>query len=322
MPQVTVVIPTHNRRLLLLRTLHSVLAQRDVEIEVVVVDDGGSDGTAAAVAEVTDSRMTLVRHPKPRGVSAARNSGIEKATAPWLAFVDDDDLWAPYKLRSQLDAIAAHPAAAWSCAGAVNIDRECRLIWWAEPPSDPDLDRELLARNVIPGGGSGVLASRELVTAAGGFDEALSNLADWDFYTRLALRAPAAAVSGPLVGYYVHRQGMAHDVRRSELEYGYLEVKYGRERRERQVTLDHETRLFYLATMAYRSGRRWMGLRLQAESVGRYRHPRQELRSLAVGMAPHGLRARLRRAVQAPFPCDWRTDAEAWLAPYASGWLD
>ena len=95
MAEVTVVIPTHNRRALLARTLHSVLAQRHVDLAVVVVDDGGSDGTAKALDDLNDTRVTVVRHDRPRGVSAARNSGIAKAVTPWLAFVDDDDLWAP-----------------------------------------------------------------------------------------------------------------------------------------------------------------------------------------------------------------------------------
>jgi glycosyltransferase involved in cell wall biosynthesis len=322
MADVTVIIPTHNRRALLARTLHSVLAQRDVDIEVVVVDDGGSDGTATAVAGLGDSRVTLVRHPEPRGVSAARNTGIENASTPWLAFVDDDDLWAPEKLRCQLDAVAARPSSQWSCTASVNIDGQCRLIWWAEPPGDPDVGNALLAANVIPGGGSGVLVSRDLATAAGGFDEALSNLADWDFYTRLGLRSPVAVVPRPLLGYYVHRQGMAHNARRSDLEYRYVEVKYERERARRQVIFDHETRLFYVSDMAFRNGDRWMGLRTNAQLLARYRGYRRTLRSLAVGLAPAELRARLRRATKTPFPSGWREEAEAWLAPYATGWID
>jgi glycosyltransferase involved in cell wall biosynthesis len=321
MADVTVIIPTYNRRVLLARTLHSVLAQLDVDLEVLVVDDGGSDDTAA-VAGLADTRVTLLRHPVRSGVAAARNSGIEKASAPWLAFVDDDDLWAPRKLRSQLDALAARPSSQWSCTGSVNIDEQCRLLWWAEPPADPDVGTAMLVENLVPGGGSSVLASRELTTAVGGFDEALSNLADWDFYIRLGLRSPVAVVSRPLVGYYVHQQGMAHDARRSQLEYDYLEVKYGRERAQRQVTLDRETRLFYLSSMAFRNGDRWMGLRTSAQLLAGHHGFRRTLRSLAVGLAPRELRARLRRAAGAPLPSDWREEAEAWLAPYASGWLD
>jgi glycosyltransferase involved in cell wall biosynthesis len=318
---VTVVIPTHNRRRLLMRTLHSVLGQQDVHVEVVVVDDGGSDGTEAAVAALADPRVTLARHPTARGVSAARNTGIEMASAAWLAFVDDDDLWAPGKLRSQLDAVSASRSSEWSCTGAVSIDRQCRLIWWAEPPEDPDVSSASLRKNVIPGGGSGVLASRELVEAVGGFDEAMSNLADWDFYTRLGLRSPVAGVPRPLVGYFAHPEGMSNDVRRSELEYPYLEVKYAREREKRQITLDHVERLEYLSSVAFRNGHPWRGVRLQAELVGKHHRYRGAPRAITVGLVPRRLRAALRRAAKAPMPSGWRAEAEAWLAPYASGWL-
>jgi glycosyltransferase involved in cell wall biosynthesis len=102
MRDVTVVIPTHNRKELLDRTLRSVLAQEDVDLSVVVVDDGSADGTEAFVQALADPRVSVVRHPEARGVSAARNTGIARATTTWLAFVDDDDLWAPTKLRAQL----------------------------------------------------------------------------------------------------------------------------------------------------------------------------------------------------------------------------
>jgi len=182
MVDVTVIIPTHNRRRLLARTLHSVLAQKDVDLEVVVVDDGGLDDTASLIESLDDARVRFVRHPKSRGVSAARNSGIERATSAWLAFVDDDDLWAPDKLCSQLGALAADPSAGWSCTGSVNIDAQCQISGWATPPRDPAVADLLLRQNWVPGGGSGVMASRDLTLEIGGFDEALSNIADWDFY--------------------------------------------------------------------------------------------------------------------------------------------
>src|SRR4051812_15186920 len=194
MRDVTVVIPTHNRKELLDRTLRSVLAQEDVDLSVVVVDDGSADGTEAFVQALADPRVSVLRHPEARGVSAARNTGIARATTTWLAFVDDDDLWAPTKLRAQLDALAASPDAAWACTGSVNVDLSCRISRWDLPPEESEVGDLLIRQNAVPGGGSGVIASRELVESVGGFDEAISNLADWDFYIRLALNAPMAAV--------------------------------------------------------------------------------------------------------------------------------
>ena len=131
---VTVVIPTHNRRELLHRTLRSVLAQRDVGLSVLVVDDGSAEEVAPSVEALGDPRVTVLRHPVARGVSAARNTGIAAATTPWVAFVDDDDLWAPVKLRAQLDALAATQGARWACTGSINVDLACRTSRWDLPP--------------------------------------------------------------------------------------------------------------------------------------------------------------------------------------------
>ncbi len=114
-PAVTVVIPTRDRRELLLRTLDSVLRQEDVALDVVVVDDGGTDGSADAVENLQLPNVRVLRHQRSRGVSAARNAGLRTVTAPWVAFVDDDDLWAPTKLRAQLTSLEQRPDARWSC---------------------------------------------------------------------------------------------------------------------------------------------------------------------------------------------------------------
>src|SRR5947209_3023883 len=101
-PEVTVVIPTHNRRARLAVTLRTALEQVDVDHEVVVIDEASSDGTADFLAAVHDRRVRVVRHEPAQGLPAARNAGIAVAQGRWVAFLDDDDLWAPDKLASQL----------------------------------------------------------------------------------------------------------------------------------------------------------------------------------------------------------------------------
>src|ERR687898_2985729 len=92
---VSVVVPTHDRPRLLMQTLGSILRQQAVDFEVIVVDDGSRDGTAEVVSWLGDARVRLLRHDRSKGVSAARNTGIAAAHGEWLAFCDDDDLWAP-----------------------------------------------------------------------------------------------------------------------------------------------------------------------------------------------------------------------------------
>src|SRR2546421_12955356 len=101
-PEATVIIPTRDRWPLLAVTLCGALAQEGVTLEVIVVDDGSVDQTPRRLAEVIDERVRVIRHPSSRGVAAARNSAIAAARGEWLAFLDDDDLWAPHKLRIQL----------------------------------------------------------------------------------------------------------------------------------------------------------------------------------------------------------------------------
>jgi glycosyltransferase involved in cell wall biosynthesis len=319
---VTVIIPTHNRRVLLARTLHSVLSQRGVDFAVVVVDDGGADGTSERVEALGDPRITVVRHSVPRGVSAARNSGIALSDTPWLAFVDDDDLWAPTKLQAQLETLRGAESKGWSCTGAVDVDSQCRLLWQHGAVPDPDgVATQLLMRNVIPGGGSGVMAARLLVESVGGFDEALSNLADWDFYVRLGLAGSLAPVPPPLLAYYVHPQGMAHDVARSIREFAYLDVKYGRQRRERQVVLDAGDWLSYLATLAYSGRRRGMGARLQWQLLVRHHRP-PSVKTVLKGWAPTEVLDIYYERRRVVLPDGWGPAIEAWLPSYTSGWLD
>ena len=118
---ISVVIPTHNRRDLLLQALASVLRQRDCDFDVVVIDDGSADNTADAVRALGATKIRILRNQQPVGVAAARNMGIQAASGSWVALLDDDDLWSPDKLGLQ-QAVAEKTNAHWVYGGAVEID--------------------------------------------------------------------------------------------------------------------------------------------------------------------------------------------------------
>jgi len=203
-PAVTVVLPTRNRRDLLPRTLFSALAQNGVELEiVVVVDADASDGTAEWLAGLGEPRVRVVCQEGGGGLPGARNTGIAAAAGSWLAFLDDDDLWAPDKLARQI-AAAETAAAGFAYAAALHVgpDLEVRHL---EPAPEPRwASRALRSFNPIPAGASNVLARTELVRTTGGFDESLRHLADWDMWLRLAERAQPVACPEPLVAYVEH----------------------------------------------------------------------------------------------------------------------
>jgi glycosyltransferase involved in cell wall biosynthesis len=254
-PEVSVVVPTHNRRELLALTLSTILWQRDADLEVVVVDDGSPDATVAAsvAGQCRDRRIRVVRHESPRGVSAARNRGIAESRGSWLAFCDDDDLWAPDKLALQLAAARA-TGRDWVYTGAVKIDLQQRVIGGLPPPAPEVALARLPHVNTVPGGCSGVLASAATLRKAGGFDSRLVNLADWDMWMRLAVTGPPAYVPRPLVAYRIHPHNASMDTALILAEAHSLHRRYG-------SRIDYGELYHYLAWVHLRSARRAAALR-------------------------------------------------------------
>lgn len=207
MMDVSVVIPTRDRPELLAHTLRTVLWQQDVDTEMLVVDDGVGPGTRAVCELFSDSRVHLLRNSGPPGVSGARNSGIDAANGRWIAFLDDDDLWAPDKLRAQLSA-AEKAGAAWVYAGDVTVDEDLRVRGGTAPPAPQQVVADLRHYNAVPAGASNVVVRRDTLAAVGGFDPGLRTSEDWDLWLRLAATSLPAVVPRPLVALRTHA-GMA-----------------------------------------------------------------------------------------------------------------
>ena len=110
-PSVSVVIPAYNRAATIVAAIDSVLRQTWTDFELIVVDDGSTDGTLAAAAAVADPRLRLVPAPRNLGAAGARNLGVEEARGTWIAFQDSDDEWLPEKLAKQMARLATPPAA-------------------------------------------------------------------------------------------------------------------------------------------------------------------------------------------------------------------
>ncbi|MGH3127538.1 MAG: glycosyltransferase family 2 protein [Gaiellaceae bacterium] len=207
-PEVSVVIPTRNRwPMLSTHALPSALAQEDVELEIVVVDDASDDGTADRVEAVGDPRVRVVRNEANRRLPASRNVGAAAARGAWLAFLDDDDLWAPRKLRAQLD-VANATGAAWVYAQCIVVDGEGRPLDIHPFPDPDELGALLLGGNHVPGGGSNVIVHAEAFHEIGGFDEGLRFFEDWDLWLRLVQATPPATCPELLVARVEHGGNM------------------------------------------------------------------------------------------------------------------
>src|SRR5918997_237229 len=183
MAHVSIVIPSHNRWYLLRRTLAGALAQERVDCEVIVVDDGSSDGTSERLAELDEASLRVLRHERGRGVAHARNRGLEAASGEWVAFLDDDDLWAPLKLRCQLDA-AIERDAPFAYGGAIVVDERLDVLDVQRAPPPERLLDDVLGWQAVPGGCSNAIVKTELAREVNGFNPELSMAADWDMWTR------------------------------------------------------------------------------------------------------------------------------------------
>ena len=138
------------------------------------------------------SRGSHIGRDVAGGAAAARNDGIDAARGEWIAFLDDDDAWAPRKLRVQLDAVRS-AGADFAYAAVVTVDDRGRALYTSAPPAPERLAADMIAKSGIPAGSSNVLVRTELVRRLGGFDEQLANLDDWDLWIRLASAGVAVA---------------------------------------------------------------------------------------------------------------------------------
>jgi glycosyltransferase involved in cell wall biosynthesis len=194
-PEVSVIIPTWNRRDLIVRAIDSVLAQTRPVAEVIVVDDGSTDGTGEILAQRYDDRIIYV-HQVNAGVSAARNRGLALARGRYLALLDSDDAWLPEKTARQIALLEADPSLGMVLCDVRREDRDGRLIDLFErrrqiPTDGPALRWVLQDPALAP---VSALFRREVYETVGGFDESLRTAEDLDFHLRVAARWPIGVV--------------------------------------------------------------------------------------------------------------------------------
>lgn len=208
----SIVVPSRDRRDRLRRTLSTLVAQRYPHIEIIVSDDGSTDGTSEMVEAMSDPRVRVVRSETSTGVSNARNRGIEAATGRWVAVCDDDDLWHPDKISTQVDLLT-QTGRKWSCTSAVHVRDDFSMLHVTPPIDDDYIRSEIAHGNPIPGGCSSVVFVRDLLDRIGGFDPSFSMFADWDLWLRsYDADGPPAACDLFGVLYLVHDEQMSAEL--------------------------------------------------------------------------------------------------------------
>ncbi len=196
-PKVSVIIPTYNRLPMVREAVESVLAQDFEDFELIVVDDGSTDGTAEAIRGY-GGRVRLIEHPHNRGVSAARNTGILHSRGKYIAFLDSDDLWVKGKLKIQVNFLDENPQYPLCYTDEIWIRKGKRV----NPMKKHSKYSGWIFEKCLPLciiSPSSVMIRRTLFKKVGLFDEALPVCEDYDFWLRVSIRFPIFFINKKLI---------------------------------------------------------------------------------------------------------------------------
>jgi len=206
-PTISVVIPAYNAAETICAALDSVCSQTTAPDEVVVVDDLSRDTTCDVVREYINAmpeacrgRVSLVQQEENRGPAAARNRGISATNGKWVAFLDGDDVWLPYRIETQMQISQASPKASLICSPTLPLSPAAST---SPPPPSPGFSALSLEDFIYanPVATSTVLIKRDALDATGGFDEQFRGPEDYDLWLRVMVHHGAVIAEAPLSLY-------------------------------------------------------------------------------------------------------------------------
>ncbi len=243
---VSVVIPLYNAEEVIAETIQSVLAQTWTDREILVIDDGSTDGSAAVVKSF--GNQVQYHAFENGGVAKARNRGIAIARGRYIALLDHDDLWAPTKLAKQVAVLDARPEVGLVTTGIVHLDRDGRASR-TFPTGPSSRFYQLFVKGYGPTPSAAVIR-RSIIEQAGGFDERFGSagLDDHEFWPRIAQFCEIVLIDEPLT-FHRHRV-----VKPPQVELGHrgllneaLLQRFGHEPEKRRYLM--EERAAYLADL-------------------------------------------------------------------------
>lgn len=210
-PAVSVVIPLYNARDVIRETIESVFAQTYHDYEIVIIDDGSTDGSGD-VLRVYGDRLCYIRQPNG-GVAHARNRGIATSAGRYIAFMDHDDLWEPHKLAKQVAVLDERPDVGMVVTDVAHIDRAGHPLNHIGRAYQPQQEfARLFVQSFVPTP-SATLIRRTVLDVVGGFDEQFNSagMDDHELWTRLGAATTIVGIAEPLT-YHRNREIKPADI--------------------------------------------------------------------------------------------------------------
>ncbi|MDD5097241.1 MAG: glycosyltransferase [Candidatus Omnitrophica bacterium] len=214
-PKVSVIIPVFNGERFIKESLESAINQSYKNLEIIVVDDGSTDGTAKVIATMADNRIKYL-HTQNRGVSTARNYGIKNSDGEYIALLDYDDLWLSGKIEEQVKQAEKYPDAGLFYCRFYIIDGQGGIIGESNAQSSKDILKDLLLIGNIIGPPSSTLIRKKTFDEIGVFDTELSTSADWDLWIRITYKSNAVLLPDYLLKYRMHGKNMHSNITAQE----------------------------------------------------------------------------------------------------------
>jgi glycosyltransferase involved in cell wall biosynthesis len=207
-PLISVIIPTFNREHYLPQAIASVLGQTYDHWELIVVDDGSTDGTRAYLETLPRSRVLVLERQHCGNLALLKNVGVRSARGDWVAFIDSDDVWLPEKLALQVEELRKHAQCDWSYTAYVHMDAHGHGAAWLNrgrpwSPLQGWILEELIVNPALLAVPT-VMIRRDCFERMGGFDESLPHCEDVDMWLRLAQTSAVCVVAAPVVKVRMH----------------------------------------------------------------------------------------------------------------------
>lgn len=181
---ISIVLPTYNRKYILGKAIESVINQTYENWELIVVDDGSTDNTEILMTGYTDSRIRYIREKFNKGANFCRNLGVKNAKGKYIAFLDSDNWWEPDKLERQFAELhASDKSVAFVFCRDVVRDKSRKFLSPSGRFTESEIGKILYERNIVDT--NTVLIKKECFDKAGGFDEQMPRMQDWDLFFRV-----------------------------------------------------------------------------------------------------------------------------------------